>query len=66
VNALKAAYNDYVDWDDDLYAELAARDTECSIESYGFDVGTWARVVGRLKTNLRSLDSRNFSEEAVS
>jgi len=66
VNSLKAAYNNYVDWDDDMYAELAAQDVEFSIESYGFDVGTWSRVVGRIKMNVQSIDSRNFSEEAVS
>jgi hypothetical protein len=66
VNSLKAAYNNYVDWDDDFYAELAAKDTECSIQSYGFDVGIWSRVVGRIKMNVKLMDSRNFSEEAVS
>lgn len=65
VDALKAAYNDHVDWEDSLYKELSAQETKGSIESYGFDVGKWARVVGRIKANHKiSIDS--LSDLAVS
>ena len=40
------AYDSHID---DHYGELLADETEGSIESYGFDVGRWARVVGRVK-----------------
>jgi ribosomal protein L11 methylase PrmA len=48
VASLKEAYREHVDeWVD--YDELTATDTEGSIDSYGFDVGQWARLVGRIK-----------------
>lgn len=50
VEALKTAYGTYVDWCDEHYGELDAKNTEGSLESYGFDVGLWARVVGKVKT----------------
>ena len=64
VNSLKHAYGEYVDWMDDHYAELAAVDTEGSLESYGFDVGTWSRLVGRVKAD-GGLDIEAMSELAV-
>ena len=65
VDALKKAYDDHVDeWLD--YDELAAEDTEGSIDSYGFDVGQWARVVGRIKKKDRDTDVQTMSELAVS
>ena len=45
VEAVQDAYRKSLDWIDT--AELAAADTVGSLESYGFDVGTWARLVGR-------------------
>jgi len=64
VDALKKAYDEHIEWLDDHYNELAATDTEGSIESYGFDVGTWARVVGRRKVG--PIDINAMSELAVS
>lgn len=64
VDSLKAAYNDHIDWLDDHYEELNAKDTEFSLESYGFDVGSWARVVGRRKAG--AIDIEAMSELAVS
>ena len=42
VSALKEAYNEYMDWidEDENVCTLTAKDTEGSIDSYGFDVGT--------------------------
>ena len=65
VDSLKAAYDEYIDWHDDMYGELAAADTEGSIDSYGFDVGLWSRVVGRVKKDS-SMDIEKMSELAVS
>jgi len=64
VTSLKYAYQDYIHWLDEDYRELAAVETEGSLESYGFDVGTWARVVGRRKG--RAIDTQKMSESAVS
>ena len=64
VNSLKAAYSDHIDWIDEHYEELSASETEGSIESYGFDCGTWSRVVGKLKSG--SIDVRAMSELAIS
>jgi len=64
VDSLKGAYGEYVDWVDDHYAELAASDTVGSVESYGFDVGTWSRLVGRVKKG--GMDVEAMSELAVS
>lgn len=47
VDSLKEAYGDRVEWLDDQYAELSAFETANCIESYGFDCGRWARLVGR-------------------
>lgn len=49
VEALKEAYDDSIHWLDDQYAELSAEETTNCIESYGFDCGRWARVVGQKK-----------------
>lgn len=65
VDSLKEAYGSYVDWIDEGYAELSAKDTEGSIESYGFDVGTWSRLVGRVKDS-GGIDTEAMSELAVS
>jgi len=65
VDSLKEAYGEYVEWKDEYYAELAASDTVGSIESYGFDVGTWSRLVGRVKEN-GGMDVEAMSELAVS
>jgi ribosomal protein L11 methylase PrmA len=65
VEALKAAYSDHLEWQEDLYGELDAQDTVGSAESYGFDVGAWARVVGRLKKN-HTIDIAALSDMAVS
>jgi len=64
VNSLKAAYDEHIEWLDGHYDELSATETKGSIESYGFDVGTWARVVGRRKAG--SIDLQAMSELAVS
>mmetsp|Transcript_27854 Transcript_27854/g.39141 ORF Transcript_27854/g.39141 Transcript_27854/m.39141 type:complete len:315 (-) Transcript_27854:133-1077(-) len=63
VKSLKTAYDEYVDWIDDQYAELAACDTEMCHNSYGFDVGDWARVVGKVKQE--GMDIEKMSELAV-
>lgn len=64
VEALKGAYEPYLEWlDQQYYAELDAQQTEGSIESYGFDVGRWARVVGKVKAER--IDVRDMSEMAV-
>mmetsp|Transcript_4360 Transcript_4360/g.5831 ORF Transcript_4360/g.5831 Transcript_4360/m.5831 type:complete len:161 (+) Transcript_4360:618-1100(+) len=67
VDALKDAYGEYIEWMDEYYDELSACNTDGSIESYGFDVGTWSRVVGRLKEgNDGRMDIESLSELAVS
>jgi len=66
-DSLKAAYGAHVEWLDDQYAELSAEETEGSIESYGFDCGQWARLVGRkLMTGGGDDDIEAMSELAVS
>ena len=48
------------------YSELAALDCPGSLESYGFDCGTWAIVVGRKKVGTnRQEDILSMSEGAV-
>lgn len=49
VESLKEAYGEWIEWLDEDYGELAAEDTEGAMESFGFDVGVWARLVGRKK-----------------
>jgi ribosomal protein L11 methylase PrmA len=67
VDSLKAAYADHMEWLDDQYAELSASETEGSVESYGFDCGRWARLVGRkTKGAGRDRDIESMSELAVS
>jgi ribosomal protein L11 methyltransferase len=67
VNSLKAVYGEHMKWLDDEYAELSACDTEGSFESYGFDCGRWARLVGRKKVGPgKDHDIENMSELAVS
>jgi len=65
VGSLKTVYGDFFDWIDDDYEEMAAVDTVGSLESYGFDVGDWARLVGRLKST-GGIDIETMSEGAVS
>jgi len=65
VDSLKAAYNEHVEWLDAHYAEMSADETEGSMESYGFDVGRWSRLVGRVKDS-GGMDVTAMSELAVS
>mmetsp|Transcript_32782 Transcript_32782/g.69174 ORF Transcript_32782/g.69174 Transcript_32782/m.69174 type:complete len:322 (-) Transcript_32782:301-1266(-) len=68
VDALKEAYDDSIEWLDDQYSELSANETLNSIESYGFDCGRWARLVGRKRVD-KDGDSRfieQMSDLAVS
>ena len=65
VDSLKTAYGQHVEWMDDHYGELSAEESEGSIESYGFDVGTWSRLVGRIKVDNK-MDVNAMSELAVS
>lgn len=70
VDSLKAAYGSagtngvVIEWLDDHCAELSAVETEGSIQSYGFDCGTWSRLVGRKVSD--NLDIEAMSELAVS
>jgi hypothetical protein len=67
VDSLKAAYSDHMEWLDDQYAELSASETVGSVESYGFDCGRWARLVGRKTEGAgRDRDIESMSELAVS
>lgn len=67
VDSLKNVYGEEgMKWLDDQYDELAASDTEGSIESYGFDCGRWARLVGKKVENNRDADIERMSELAVS
>ena len=69
VASLQRAYGDHVEWLDEHSAELAASETEGSLDSYGFDCGSWSRLVGRKKnTGLldRDSDIAAMSESAVS
>lgn len=66
VEALKVAYNSTFEWIESSYAELSASECDGSIESYGFDCGIWARVVGRRLQNDRNSDVERMSELAVS
>jgi hypothetical protein len=65
VDSLKAVYGEYVEWIDEDYAELSAIESEGSIESYGFDVGTWSRLVGKVK-HTSGISAEEMSELAVS
>ena len=66
VDSLKQAYREHVEeWVD--YNELSAVDTEGSVDSYGFDVGQWSRLAGRIRRNRdRKGDVESMSELAVS
>lgn len=64
VDALKEAYTGF-EWLDDQYGELSAAETANSIESYGFDCGRWARLVGRKKIEKDSF-IQQMSDLAVS
>ena len=64
VDALREAYTGF-EWLDDQYGELSAAETENSIESYGFDCGRWARLVGRKKVEKDSF-IQQMSDLAVS
>lgn len=66
VNALKAAYSETINWIDDQYEELSASETEGSIESYGFDCGRWARLVGRKRVGDNQSYVERMSDLAVS
>ena len=67
VDALKAAYGHSMEWCDDQYAELSASDCEGSLESYGFDTGRWARLVGKhVRADNRDADIQRMSDLAVS
>lgn len=64
VKALQTAYEPDIEWIEERF--LKASDTVGSIESYGFDCGEWAAVVGR-KITLDDSDAvRRMSESAVS
>jgi hypothetical protein len=64
VASLQAAYGDALEWVET--AALAAVDTTASLESYGFDVGEWSRLVGRKKCTDRDDEITTMSELAVS
>jgi ribosomal protein L11 methylase PrmA len=67
VDSLKVAYHDHVEtWLEEDYDELSADETEGSIDSYGFDVGRWSRLVGRIKMRENGIDIEGMSELAVS
>ena len=66
VDSCKTAYGPYIEWMDEQYAELSAEQTQGSIESYGFDCGKWARLVGRKKKSDNQNDIERMSELAVS
>mmetsp|Transcript_1147 Transcript_1147/g.2963 ORF Transcript_1147/g.2963 Transcript_1147/m.2963 type:complete len:90 (-) Transcript_1147:2070-2339(-) len=65
VVSLKEAYADHVEWMDGHYKELSADETPGSVESYGFNVGQWARLVGRIKIDA-GISIEAMSELAVS
>ena len=65
VDALKDAYHDSFEWLDDQYAELSANECEGSVESYGFDCGRWARLIGRRRSSNRQTDIERMSESAI-
>ncbi|EJK63158.1 hypothetical protein THAOC_16202 [Thalassiosira oceanica] len=62
VDSLKEAYEN-IEWLEDQYAELTATETTNCIESYGFDVGNWARLVGRKKSSSGFIE--RMSELAI-
>jgi ribosomal protein L11 methylase PrmA len=66
VDSLKAAYDESIEWIEEQYAELSADETECSVDSYGFNVGRWSRLVGRKRSSDRKSDLERMSELAVS
>ena len=66
VDSLKEAYGDSIEWVDKQYAELSANETIGCIESYGFDCGRWARLVGRKKIASDSDFIDQMSDLAVS
>jgi len=65
VASLRQAYDQDIDWIEEDYGELSAAQTVGSIESYGFDVGTWARLVGRKRISDRRDDLDRMSESAL-
>ena len=66
VDALKSAYDSTFKWLDEQYAELSAEECEGSMDSYGFDCGRWARLVGRRNQDNREAEIEMMSELAVS
>jgi ribosomal protein L11 methyltransferase len=65
VDSLKEAYNDSIEWIDDQYEEFSANETVGCIESYGFDCGRWARLVGKKKLGSDSDFITQMSDLAV-
>jgi ribosomal protein L11 methylase PrmA len=63
VDVLRSVYDPHFDWLDHEYAELSASETPGSVESYGFDCGRWARIVGRRRAG--TVDVEALSELAV-
>lgn len=66
VDSLKEAYGESIEWIESQYAELSANETVGCIESYGFDCGRWARLVGRKKIGSDSDFIDQMSDLAVS
>lgn len=66
VDSLKEAYNESIEWIDDHYGELSAEETEGSLASYGFDCGSWSRLVGRKRSVDGKCEIERMSELAVS
>ena len=64
MDSLMQAYGKYLAFDDDLYDSLAATDTPGSKENYGFDAGTWCRVVAHRTVGADFV--ADMSEAAVS
>jgi SAM-dependent methyltransferase len=66
VVSLKSVYDETFEWLDDQYSELSAEDCPGSMESYGFDCGRWARLVGRRRQHDREADIERMSDLAIS
>lgn len=57
---MKKAYGNSIEWLDNDYAEVSADETANCIENYGFDIGRWARLVGR---RVSEGDDSSFVEQ---
>ena len=66
IGSLKEAYGDSIEWLEDDYADLSAVETTNCIKTYGFDVGRWARLVGRKRAEDGSSFIEQMSDLAVS